>query len=76
MRKLEAIKNYVRYKRVPLFVRERVVDFYEYASLGGLPATGPAGGLPTTGPQGSPWDPNGSPPAHASQVPLLAHSAG
>ena len=30
MRKLEAIKGYVRLKRVPLFVRERVVDFYEY----------------------------------------------
>jgi hypothetical protein len=30
MRKLEAIKTYVRFKRVPVFVRERVVDFYEY----------------------------------------------
>ena len=29
-RKLEAVKNYVRFKRVPMFVRERVVDFYEY----------------------------------------------
>ena len=29
-RKLDAVKHYVRYKRVPLFLRERIIEYYEY----------------------------------------------
>jgi CRP-like cAMP-binding protein len=36
-RKLQAVRDYVRHKRVPQFVRERIVDFYEYTY-------GPSGG--------------------------------
>ena len=29
-RKLDSVKQYVRYKRVPFFLREKIVEYYEY----------------------------------------------